>query len=180
MTLDKFVLALSKITMLSIVISSNAICQNKAYKGAEVYGKSDYYIQYGKIEVRMMSAKGSGILSTFFTWKDESEQSSVFWEEIDVEVFGKNSATTWQTNIISGYNSPSTSEQVHSHNFSLGDNFHTYSVEWTPDYISWAIDGQQVRQTTGQPATDLNNPAGIRFNIWASTSTSWVGGGLPL
>ena len=175
MPLYKFGLTLFKVIILSIFITSTAICQNKAYKGAEVYGKPEYYIQYGKIEVRMMASKGSGILSTFFTWKEGSEQSNVFWEEIDVEVFGKNNATTWQTNIITGYDPLSTSEQTHIQNFSFGDNFHTYGVEWTPDYVSWFIDGQQVRKVSGQPASDLDNPAGIRFNIWASTSTSWVG-----
>lgn len=175
MLLYKNGLTLFKVIIFSIFIISNAICQNKAYKGAEVYGKSEYYIQYGKIEVRMMASKGSGILSTFFTWKEGSEQSNVFWEEIDVEVFGKNNATTWQTNIITGYDPRSTSEQTHSQNFSLGDNFHTYVVEWTPDYVSWFIDDQQVRKVSGQPASDLDNPAGIRFNIWASTLTSWVG-----
>ncbi len=161
--------------MFSIIFISNLYSQNKPYKGAEVYVKSQKYVKYGKIEVRMMAAKGSGILSTFFTWKEGSEQSAVFWEEIDVEVFGKNNATQWQSNIITGFDPRSTSEQIHNNSISLGDEFHTYSVEWTPEYVSWNIDGQQVRTTSTQSAKDLKSPAGIRFNLWASTSTSWVG-----
>jgi endo-1,3-1,4-beta-glycanase ExoK len=158
-----------------ILISSNNYSQNKSYKGAEVYGLSQYYVQYGKIEVRMMAATGSGILSTFFTWKEGSEQSSVFWEEIDVEVFGKNNATQWQSNLITGFDPRKTSEQVHNNNSSLGDEFHTYSVEWTPEYISWYLDGNEFRKTSTQSAKDIKSPAGIRFNLWSSTSTSWVG-----
>lgn len=167
--------ALYKIAILSLILISSAISQNKAYKSAEVYGKAPYHIQYGKIEVRMKAAQGSGLLSTFFTWKEGSEQSAVFWEEIDVEVFGKNNATAWQSNIITGYDPRKTSEQVHNQNFSLGDDFHTYCIEWTPDYVSWGLDGQEIRKTTGNPAVELTSPAGIRFNFWASTSPSWAG-----
>lgn len=175
MTLNKFVMFLFIFSVISTFILSDAIAQNKAYKGAEVYGLSEYYIHYGKIEVRMMAAKGSGILSTLFTWKEGSEQAGAFWEEIDIEIFGKNNATTWQSNIISGTSPRKTSEQLYNQSISLGDDFHTYTIEWTPEYIAWFFDGQQVCKTIGQQATDLKSPAGIRFNLWASTSTSWVG-----
>lgn len=163
------------LALIPILVTSNIYSQNKSYKGAEVYGQSQYYVQYGKIEVRMMAATGSGILSTFFTWKEGSEQSSVFWEEIDVEVFGKNNATQWQSNIITGFDPRKMSEQVHSNNSSLGNEFHTYAVEWTPEYISWYLDGNEVRKITTQSAKDIKSPAGIRFNLWSSTSVSWVG-----
>jgi endo-1,3-1,4-beta-glycanase ExoK len=165
----------SFLILISLLLVTNAIAQDKPYKGAEVYGKSGYDFTYGKIEVRMKTAKGSGILSTFFTWKEGSEQSSVFWEEIDVEVFGKNNAMSWQSNIITGYDPHKTKEQVHNQIFSLGDDFHTYTLEWAPDYIEWRLDGSVIRKTAGKPATDVNNPAGIRFNIWAATLTSWAG-----
>jgi len=145
------------------------------YKGAELYSLPENYIKYGKIEVRMMAAKGSGILSTFFTWKEDSEKPSVFWEEIDVEVFGKNNATIWQSNIITGFDPRQTSEEVHNQQESLGDDFHTYCVEWTPNYVAWKIDGELVRMTFSISAQDLKSYAGIRFNIWASTSTIWAG-----
>lgn len=31
-------------------------------------------------------AEGSGMLSTFFTYKNSSEVGTIFWEEIDIEV----------------------------------------------------------------------------------------------
>ncbi len=43
----------------------------KAYKGAEIYS-SDSYL-YGRYEIRMRVANASGVLSTFFTYKDGSE-----------------------------------------------------------------------------------------------------------
>jgi len=122
----------------------------------------------------MRVARGGGILSTFFTWKEGSEQSGVLWEEIDLEVFGKNDATTWQSNILTG--SPRKgSEQVHRAGASLAEDYHTYAIEWTPDYVAWFFDGNQVRKTTGGQARELTNQAGIRFNLWAAFDANWAG-----
>src|SRR5690606_26691880 len=105
----------------------------KPYKGAEIFTHGSNL--YGKYVIRMQAAKGSGIISNFFLWKDGSELPSVLWEEVDVEVFGKNNAQSWQSNIITGLDNRVTSEQVHSTNFSFGDAYHTFTVEWTPDQV---------------------------------------------
>lgn len=145
----------------------------KPYKGAEVYSSETH--KYGRYVTRMRVAKGSGVLSTFFTYKDGSEQAGAFWEEIDVEVFGKNDAIEWQSNIIQGQPRKLT-EEVHTASQSLGDAYHTYTVEWTPAYVAWLVDGVEVRRITGgEFVTSLTHEQTMRFNIWASTSESWVG-----
>jgi hypothetical protein len=168
---ETILILLSFLTIFSI----ESYAQSKAYKGGELFGRTEFDFKFGKIEFRMKTANGGGILSTFFLWKDKSEQPTVFWEEVDAEVFGKDNATTWQTNIITGFDPIKSSEQVHSENFSLADDFHTYTLEWTPQYFSWSLDGKEVRKTVGPPATYILNPAGMRLNIWASTSVPWAG-----
>jgi endo-1,3-1,4-beta-glycanase ExoK len=147
----------------------------KPYKGAEIYS-SDSYL-YGRYEIRMRVAKASSVLSTFFTYKNGSEVGNTFWEEIDIEVFGKNNATEWQSNIILGSSRPTIhTEQVHTADASLADAYHTYVIEWTPDYIAWFLDGVEVRRITGtSTVTSLTNPQSLRFNIWSSESVPWVG-----
>lgn len=147
----------------------------KTYKGAEIYSNQSY--QYGRYEMRMRVAKMSGTLSTFFTYKDGSEGAGVFWEEIDIEVFGKNNATQWQSNIILGTQRPTIkTEAVHTSATSLADAYHTYTLEWTPDYVAWYLDGVEVRRITGTSSvTSLVKPQSLRFNIWSSTAESWVG-----
>lgn len=147
----------------------------KPYKGAEIYS-SDSYL-YGRYEIRMRVANASGVLSTFFTYKNGSEVGNTFWEEIDIEVFGKNNATEWQSNIILGSSRPTIhTEQVHTANASLADDYHTYVIEWTPDYVAWYLDGAEVRRITGtSTVTSLTNPQSLRFNIWSSESVLWVG-----
>jgi len=147
----------------------------KPYKAAEIYSKQTY--KYGRYEMRMRVAKGSGVLSTFFTYKNGSEQAGTFWEEIDIEIFGKNNATQWQSNVIIGTNPNLTrTEGVHTAATSLGDAYHTYVLEWTPNYVAWFVDGTQIRRINGgQFVTNLTNPQDLRFNLWAANIAEWVG-----
>lgn len=149
--------------------------QAKPYKGAEIYSNNSWL--YGRYEMRMQVAKGGGILSTFFTYKNQSEVTGNFWEEIDIEVFGKNNAEIWQSNIILGSTRPTIqSHEDHEVETSLGDAYHTYVLEWTPDYVAWFLDGVEVRRITGtSTVTSLTNPQSLRFNIWASESVEWAG-----
>lgn len=147
----------------------------KAYKGAEIYSNQSYL--YGRYEMRMQVANASGVLSTFFTYKNGSEVGNTFWEEIDIEIFGKNNATEWQSNIILGSSRPTiNTEQHHTASESLANGYHTYVLEWTPDYVAWFLDGVEVRRITGtSTVTSLTNPQSLRFNIWSSESVPWVG-----
>lgn len=158
---------------LCIAIFDAGYASAKPYKGAEIYSADS--TKYGRYVMRMRMAEGSGLLSTFFTYKNGSEVSGAVWEEIDIEVLGKNDAYQMQSNIIVG--SPrQTTEGLHTAAQSLADDYHTYVLEWTPDYVAWFIDGQQIRRINGSNfVTGLVNPQSMRFNIWASTSESWVG-----
>src|SRR5262245_6157617 len=113
----------------------------KPYKSAEIFTNNSQL--YGKYVMRMRAAKGSGVISNFFLWKNGSELPEVFWEEVDIEVFGKDNAQSWQSNIITGMDPPRiTSEQVHNAAFSFGDAYHTFTVEWMPGTVRWLVDGQ--------------------------------------
>ena len=68
-----------------------------------------------------------------------------------------------------------TSEQVYTATSSLADGYHTYTLEWTPEYVSWSFDGTMVRKTEGGQASSLINPETLRFNAWASDSSGWAG-----
>jgi endo-1,3-1,4-beta-glycanase ExoK len=144
----------------------------KAYKGAEVY--TTQTALFGRLEMRMRMIRGSSLLSTFFAYKNGSEQTGALWEEIDIEALGKDDAKTWQSNIHTG-NPQTTSEQLHSSPSSLADAYHTYTLEWTPDYVSWSFDGVVVRKTEGGQASSLVNPETFRFNAWSSESVGWAG-----
>ncbi|MDA3882636.1 MAG: family 16 glycosylhydrolase [Bacteroidales bacterium] len=145
----------------------------KDYKGAEIYSNESYL--YGKFEMRIKAAKGSGQLSTFFLYRNNSEQSSTLWEEIDIEIFGKNTSD-FQTNVIieKVEGTKLMTEEHHSMGFDLSEDFHTFIVEWTPDSISWYVDDILIR-TEKEHALSCTHPMSIRFNHWAANISNWVG-----
>lgn len=146
---------------------------SKPYKGAEVFTYDS--MLYGKFVIRMKAAKGSGVISNMFLWKDGSELPGIFWEEVDIEVFGKDNATSWQSNIITGIDSRIYSEGVHEQSTSFGDEYHTFAIEWTPDQVVWTVNGEVIRTAQGGSASDLRNPAQMRINFWNPNITEWVG-----
>jgi endo-1,3-1,4-beta-glycanase ExoK len=164
---------ISRFAVLATVLAvQTGSAEAKPYKGAEIYSLES--VTYGRMEMRMRMIRGSGLLSTFFTYKNGSELTGATWEELDIEILGKNDATTWQSNIITG-NPRMTSEQTHTSSTSLADGYHTYTLEWTPEYVSWSLDGVVVRKTEGGQVSSLTNPASFRFNAWSHEATDWVG-----
>lgn len=150
------------------------LCANaKNYKGAEIYSQQSYL--YGRFEMRIKSAPGSGQLSTFFLYRNESELATTLWQEIDLEIFGKNE-TTFQSNVIVEKTEGKRllTEKVHTSPTSLSDDFHIYTIEWTPDSINWYLDDSLMR-TENINAKLCNAAMSIRFNHWAANLTSWVG-----
>ncbi len=159
------------ITLLAILICTASLFAQKPYRGAEVFSKEK--VLYGKFEMHMKMIEGSGMLSTFYTIK----QDDPYWAELDIEVLGKNNAEIMSTNIFTdgvGGNLVSSPQEIHL-DYSLADDFHTFTLEWTPNYVAWFIDGVELRRETGDVVNHLDIPQGYRFNSWISCSPGWVG-----
>ena len=152
----------------------------KDYSGAELFSSETF--MYGKFEARMRMAAASGLVSSMFLYYNDSYKGDPEpWVEIDIEVLGKSPAS-FQSNIISGSaNAKKTSEKHHSISPAANETYHTYAMEWTPNYISWSIDGNEVRRTvrdsndTKKQVEAMVKPQDLRFNLWSSEVTSWVG-----
>jgi len=162
------------LTSITLLCSLMIYSQNKPYKSGEIYTANEY--QYGKMEVRMLAATGSGVISNFFTFKEGSELPTTFWEEIDIEVFGKDGANSWQSNLITGQGNSNLirTEGVHQQN-GLGEAYHTYTIEWKPDAVIWSVDGVVIRTITGGQANDVDDLTSLRFNLWNPNIPQWVG-----
>lgn len=136
-----------------------------AVSSAELYTTDQY--PFGRFEARIQFGSGDGIISSFFMWKDGSEMSGVFWNELDFEKLRANCEL--ETNALYGMPESSHNE-VYEGTLDLCGTFHTYAYEWTPDYIAWFIDGTEIRREIGDVALAYaqNAPDGmqIRFNIW--------------
>src|SRR5574344_446913 len=134
----------------------------KDYSGADLFTNSTY--MYGRFEARMMMASGSGIVSSMFAYYNDSYKGSPEpWVEIDIEILGKAPAK-FQSNIITA-----------------DAGYHTYAIEWTPEYVAWFVDDALVRCTktdssdTKKQVAALIKEQSLRFNLWSSETASWVG-----
>lgn len=157
-------------TKLYLILVLLLILQNvlipKDYKGAEYRTKEAFL--YGRFEVNMKTAYREGMLSSFFTYNDAGGD----WNEIDIEIIGRylfdfqmNTITAGQSNHVGHYLMP-TSPHLQ---------YHTYAFEWTPQYVSWFVDGVEVLKQTGAHIQNLVLPQKIMMNIWNPQYENWVG-----
>ncbi len=138
-------------------------CNDRDFAGGEYRTKKNF--SYGKYVVRMKAAKGSGLISSFFTYEDPGTP----WHEIDVEILGKDTKhvqfTRWIQPLQPHWN-------IADLSFDSSKDFHEYSFEWLPDSIQWFVDGSP-RFT----ATDIipQKPQKIMMNLWAAHWIEWAG-----
>ncbi len=137
---------------------------------AELYRPAAH--TFGKFEARIQFAAGDGVVSSFFLWKDGSERSGVYWNELDFEKLG--AACELQTNSIFGL--PQSNHEGRGYALAgLCEGYHTYAYEWTPAYIAWIVDGAEIRRDTGEDATAYAENAAegmqFRFNVWPGNAS---------
>ena len=122
---------------LAVAAAAAALTTNvsaKDFSGAELYTLEE--VQYGKFEARMKMAAASGTVSSMFLYQNGSEIADGRpWVEVDIEVLGKN-PNSFQSNIITGKaGAQKTSEKHHAVSPAADQAFHTYALEWTPNYV---------------------------------------------
>jgi hypothetical protein len=153
----------------SAIAPQAVVLQAKQYKGAELRTNATFL--YGRFEVRMRSAAGSGLLSSFFTYH-ESSNLPAEWAEIDIEILGQYIDEA-QFNVIS----PGQIDHVYENTLHYNPHltFHEYAIEWTPDYVAWFVDGIEVHRQTGNHVQQIGYPQKNMMNIWPPDYPSWVG-----
>jgi MYXO-CTERM domain-containing protein len=146
-------------SLLSVSLPASAVSSSELYQTQAEY--------YGRFEARIRFAPGDGVISSFFLWKSGSDATGAYWNELDFEKLGADCHL--QTNAIFGMPSAQHS-QTNAAGSDLCGSYHTYGFEWAPTYISWQVDGTEVRRDTGATATAFaqNASAGmqIHFNVW--------------
>ncbi len=140
----------------------------KNYKGAEYRTKQSFL--YGRFETRYLPPAGSGFLASFFTFHDFESTSE--WNEIDFEILGRYNCSVQMTS-IGPWQTIRPSHQWVAFNPHL--DFHVYAFEWTPEYIAWFVDGQEVYRQDEAFVADFNFPQKIMMNIWNPEYENWVG-----
>ena len=177
-------------TNLTVPVVPNEVSATGKYNyyGAELSGKDQF--KYGRFEACMKMVSIPGSVSSMFLYYDDSYRNGPYvWNEIDIEVLGKG-GTSWQSNIITREGDESikkntSSEAIHEYGFDATEGFHLYAIIWTPDYVAWEIDSVEVRRDSiglsrgthadADQVAFLTEDQSLRFNLWASKSSGWVG-----
>ncbi len=147
------------------------------FKGAELRTLEPY--TYGRMEARYKSTDKEGILASFFTYFDGTQSepwANYKWNEIDVEILGR-----YNNNVQFNTITPGQAFHIRANyiNFDPSQDYHTYAIEWTPDYVAWYIDDVEVYKQNGDHIKTLIYPQKIMMNIWNPVYESWVGSWNP-
>jgi endo-1,3-1,4-beta-glycanase ExoK len=152
----------------------------KPYLGAEV--RSFDTLTYGRVRARLKFAKGPGVISSLVTiytpWPADD------WNELDVECLGKEPAALQLNTMV--YTGPPTQPPVTTPvsptakpfkptlGFDPTEDFHVYTIEWTPESARFLVD-DALLYTWTEHIDFMKLPQNVLLTIWASSSASWAG-----
>lgn len=145
-------------------------CSDMDYASGEY--RSNGFYQYGTYTVVMKAGTSDGIVSSFFIYTGSSDGNP--HDEIDIEILGKN-PTQMQINYFT--NGVGEHEATIDLGFDASADFHTYAIEWMPEYITWYVDGDDVHTENGSNGTLPSTSGRIMMNFWPGTDSvnDWLG-----
>lgn len=129
------------------------------YTSARLISEGKQEFQYGRMESRVQVPQGSGIWPAVWTLGNDFRE--VGWPqtgEIDImEFVGRLPNEIFGTIHGPGYSGGQSFGGIYDFGTPVYDDWHTFSVEWTPEKIDWYVDGIQYHTAS---------PADIAPNEW--------------
>ena len=140
------------------------------YTGGEMKTLKTY--GYGRYEVVMRPAKGSGLVSSFFTYTGSYEGNP--HDEIDIEFLGLDTSRIHFNYFRNGKTGESATFDLP---FDAADADHLYAFEWAPEGITWYVDGEPYYKTVEGDAYLPTTPGSVIFNVWTGKPfmSAWHG-----
>lgn len=149
-------------------------CNTKTHASGEYQSLATY--QYGRYTARFKASDVNGTISSLFVYTGPSATPSTEWDEIDIEILGKDPTKVQFNYWRNGHEHPVLMDL----GFDASAAMHTYSFVWHKDYIEWYVDGQLIHRVIENNKSDNDslpiNAAKIMLNLWAGTGIdSWSG-----
>lgn len=174
---------LIKYSFIYLIIISFISCSKhqplwKGYsRGAEIFSEQDYL--FGKFEIRMKMTKGDGIVSSFYLYPKDDQLENIIQNEIDIEILGNNT-NGFHSDLYNFQNTKTIYESFDFHDLDidLSADYHTYTIEWTPTYIKWRLDGELIRTISDTGVTaGAQTASNLRFDLWETNpeNHNWAG-----
>jgi beta-glucanase (GH16 family) len=143
-------------------------CSGRPYAAGEMV--TNRYNGYGRYEVRLKPARGSGTLTSFSIYTGPADNTR--WDSMDVAFLGRDTRRVQTNYVVAGtghYNSVVLP-------FDAANAFHTYTIEWTREGVHWYVDGKRIFSATEGPLPAI--PGRMLLNFWPGigpTTESWMG-----
>lgn len=119
--------------------------------------------RYGTFSAKIKCPDGetSGLNSNLYLSSLEGDK---FQDEIDFEFLGKDKGTV-QTNYYTM--GTGNREQIHQLGFDCSQDFHEYTIKWSPARIEWLIDGKLVRIEEAREGESFpSKPMFLYASVW--------------
>ncbi|KAK5174478.1 uncharacterized protein LTR77_001558 [Saxophila tyrrhenica] len=143
--------------------------------------ETDFYMFFGRVDVRMRAAAGTGIVSSIVLESDDLD-------EIDWEFVGGDTAQV-QSNFFGKGNTTAYDRVEYIPVSNPQEEFHTYSIDWNSDRLNWIIDNKIVRTLTYDDPLTVGGknypqtPMRVKLGNWcggckgmAKGTVEWSGG----
>ncbi|MGH1421774.1 MAG: glycoside hydrolase family 16 protein [Hyphomonas sp.] len=156
---------------LSLELNRNRV-DYKPYSGAEYQRRGFYH--YGRYEVVMQAAAGSGTVSSFFTHTNETFGDP--HDEIDIEFLGKDTTRLHINYFTNGEGAGSVYIPL---GYDAAEEFHLYAFEWSPEEIKWFVDDQMVFSATDELHKIPSTPSRIIMDLWSGSPDQYQWHGKP-
>lgn len=149
--------------------------QKTAYKniaGAEYQHRGFHH--FGRYEVVMQAAPGSGTVSAMFT--HTHSQFGDPHDEIDIEFLGKDLTQLHANYFTDGKQHGSIYIPL---GFDASKEVHLYAFEWDPGAIRWYVDDRLAYSTKPSDLAIPQSPSRLIVNLWSGTRNQYGWHGRP-
>jgi len=159
---------------------------------------STHYVWYGKISATMTTSQGAGVVTAFIMMSDARDEIDFEFVGVDTEHVQSNyysqGITNCKTSQMYAYSSQLTRTDNNGANISVSNTVttsHTYTIDWTPDKLTWLVDGKPMRtknradtwNATSNRYDYPQSPSRVMLSLWPAGLPSngkgtvdWSGG----
>ncbi|KAJ4158699.1 uncharacterized protein LMH87_009214 [Akanthomyces muscarius] len=160
-----------------ITYDSNGATFPMSKKGDSPTLRSDNYIFFGHVEVKVQAAEGKGIITSLVLLSDDLD-------EVDFETVGADNKQIQSNYFSKGDDSTYNRGGFHAVDSPLTKS-HVYAFDWTAEKVEWFIDGQSVRVLKASDVGDKfpQSPMQVKVGAWVAGyegnspgTVEWSGG----
>ncbi|KAL6244633.1 hypothetical protein RBB50_008161 [Rhinocladiella similis] len=143
-----------------------------------------FYVLFGRIETVVKIAPGTGIVTSAVMMSDDLDEVDWEWSGNNFAQSSGRVQTNWFGKGVPGSYDRGSQPQIDNPQ----GQYHTYVFDWTPDTLTWSVDGSNVYTTKNSYQTSgayqyPQTPSRLHLGVWAAgdqdnnPATVWWAGG---